>query len=239
MFGRVSVAERVWSTKHTKYLRLLPEAIGVSPRGRSQRLERVLTDFGSEHSFQHAAARVLEHYGFEMNVSAVRHATLHHAGRAEQILKEEYQKPFRALPAVAEPYVIAETDGSMLCTVGPGPRTGKKPREWKEIRLAAARGLTKTDTCYAATFGEVAEVGRRGGTVRFGPAGDSTVRSTRWAMEPNGYGYRPGRSLVSKPPSCATIIMSASIWQRRLQLAEPRRRSVGVEPNRTGSNEAR
>ena len=68
--------ERVWRTKQTKYLRLLPEAIGVSPRGRSQRLERVLTDFGSEHSFQHAAARVLEHYGFEMNVSAVRDATL-------------------------------------------------------------------------------------------------------------------------------------------------------------------
>lgn len=163
MFGRVSVPERVWRTKHTKYLRVLPQAIGVNPRGRSQRLERVLTDFGSEHSFQHAAARVLEHYGFEMNVSAVRHATLHHAGRAEQILKAEYQEPFRALPAVAEPYVIAETDGSMLCTVAPGPRTGKKPREWKEIRLAAARGLTKTDTCYAATFGEVDEVGRRWG----------------------------------------------------------------------------
>jgi hypothetical protein len=122
-----------------------------------------LTDFGSEHSFQHAAARVLEHYGFEMNVSAVRDATLHHAGRAEQILKKEYQEPFRALPAVGEPYVIAETDGSMLCTVTPGPRRGKKPREWKEIRLAAARGLSKTDTFYAATFGEVDEVGRRWG----------------------------------------------------------------------------
>lgn len=160
--------ERVWRTKHTKYLRLLPAAIGVNPRGRSQRLERVLTDFGSEHSFQHAAARVLEHYGFEMNISAVRHATLHHAGRAEQILKEQYQEPFRALPAVAEPYVIAETDGSMLCTVAPGPRTGKKPREWKEIRLAAARGLTKTDTCYAATFGQVDEVGRRWGHCALG-----------------------------------------------------------------------
>src|SRR5436190_1320938 len=30
------------------------------------RLERVLTDFGCEHSFLHAAARVREHYGFEI-----------------------------------------------------------------------------------------------------------------------------------------------------------------------------
>jgi Uncharacterised protein family (UPF0236) len=163
VFGLLKVTERVWRTQQKNYLRLLPQAIDVTPRGRSQRLERVLTDFGSEHSFQHAAARVLEHYGFEINVSAVRDATLHHAGRAEQLLRKEYQEPFRVLPAVGQPYVIAQADGSMLCTVAPGARTGKKPREWKEIRLAAARGLNKTDTFYAATFGEVDEVGRRWG----------------------------------------------------------------------------
>ena len=157
------MTERVWRTEQKNYLRLLPEAIGVSPRGRSQRLQRVLTDFGSEHSFQHAAARVLEHYGFEINASAVRNATLHHAGRAEQILQKEYQEPFRLLPAMGESYVVAQTDGSMVCTVAAGRRKGKKPRDWKEMRLAAARGLSKTDTFYAATFGEVEEVGRRWG----------------------------------------------------------------------------
>jgi hypothetical protein len=163
VFGVVSVTERVWRTQQKNYLRLLPEAIGVTPRGRSQRLERALTDFGSEHSFQHAAARVLEHYGFEINVSAVREATLHHAGRAEQILQKEYQEPFRVLTVVGEQYVVAEADGSMVCTVAPGPRTGKKPRDWKEIRLAAARGLGKAGTFYAATFCEVDQVGRRWG----------------------------------------------------------------------------
>jgi len=163
VFGLVSVTERVWRTQQKNYLRLLPEAIGVSPRGRSQRLDRVLTDFGIEHSFQHAAARVLEHYGFEINISAVRQATLHHASRAEQLLQKEYQEPFRVLPAVGEQYVVAEADGSMVCTVAPGPRTGKKPRDWKEIRLAAARGLSKTDTFYATTFAEVDDVGRRWG----------------------------------------------------------------------------
>jgi hypothetical protein len=163
VFGAVSVTERVWRTPQKNYVRLLPEALGVTPRGRSKRLERVLTDFGCEHSFQHAAARVLEHYGFEINASAVRSATLHHAGRAEQILEAEYQEPFRVLPAVGVQHVVAQADGSMVCTVQSGPRKGKRPREWKEIRLAAAQGLGKAETFYAATFGAVEEVGRRWG----------------------------------------------------------------------------
>lgn len=163
MFGEVSVTDRVWQTEQKKYVRLLPEAIGVSPRGRSKRLERVLTDFGSEHSFRHAAARVLEHYGFEINASAVRDATLQHAQRAAEILQKEYAQPFRVLPVVGAPQVIAQADGSMICTVAPGPRKGKRPRDWKEIRLSAAQALGSTEKWYAATFGEVDEVGRRWG----------------------------------------------------------------------------
>jgi hypothetical protein len=163
VFGVVSVTERVWQTEQKEYVRLLPEAIGVSPRGRSKRLERVLTDFGSEHSFRHAAARVLEHYGFEINASAVRNATLQHAQRAEEILQKEYAQPFRVLPVLGAPQVIAEADGSMICTVAPGPRKGKRPRDWKEIRLSAAQALGSTEKWYAATFGEVDEVGRRWG----------------------------------------------------------------------------
>jgi hypothetical protein len=163
VFGAVKVRERVWQTEQKGYLRLLPQAIGVRARGRSSRLERVLTDFGIEHSFQNAAERVLEHYGFEINVSAVRNATLQNAQRAEQILEKEYEQPFRVLPAVGAQQVIAEADGSMICTVAPGPRKGKRPRDWKEIRLTAAQALGSTEKCYAATFGEVDEVGRRWG----------------------------------------------------------------------------
>lgn len=157
----MSVTERVWSTEGQSYLRLLPQAIGVSARGRSKRLERVLSDFGCEHSFREAAARVQEHYGFEINASAARNATLHHAQRAEQILQQEYAQPFRALPAAATPYVVAQADGSLVCTVAPGTRKGKRPRDWKEIRLAAAQAAGKAETFYAATFGDVQEVGRR------------------------------------------------------------------------------
>jgi hypothetical protein len=163
VFGAVKVTERVWCTEPQQYLRLLPGAIGVTPRGRSKRLERVLSDFGCEHSFRHAAARVLEHYGFEISASAVREATLHHAGRAQEILEKEYREPFRVLPAHGAEHVVAEADGSMVCTVAAGPRKGKKPRDWKEIRLTVAQALGQTEKVYGATFGEVDEVGRRWG----------------------------------------------------------------------------
>jgi len=159
----VSVNERIWSTEAKQYVRLLPAAIGVQPRGRSQRLERVLTDFGCEHSFGHAAARVLEHYGFEISASAVRQTTLAHAQRAAEQLEQAYQEPFRSLPAVGAQQVIAEADGTMICTVAPGKRKGKRPRDWKEMRLTAAQAQGKKETIYAATFGGVAGVGRRWG----------------------------------------------------------------------------
>jgi hypothetical protein len=126
-------------------------------------LERVLTDFGCEHSFGRAAESVREHYGFEIGASAVRRATLIHAQRARTQLEEEYRQPFRILPAAGAAHVIAEADGTMICTVQPGQRNGKRPREWKEMRLIAAQARDSATTVYAATFGSVAETGRRWG----------------------------------------------------------------------------
>ena len=113
----MSVRDRIWRSQHKRYLRPLPGRLGVGPRGRSRRLERVLTDFGSEHSFARATGSVLEHYGFAIGISAVRTATLEHAQRARTKLQAEYEQPFRVLPAVGAAHVIAEADGTMICTV--------------------------------------------------------------------------------------------------------------------------
>lgn len=104
-----------------------------------------------------------EHYGFEMGISAIRDTTLEHAERAGKMLALQYEQAFRVLPPKGANYVIAQADGSMICTVKPGKRKAKKTREWKEIRLAAAQAQGKVETFYAATFLEVDEVGRRWG----------------------------------------------------------------------------
>ena len=161
MFGLVSVQDRVWRSQHRSYLRPLPARLGVSSGGRSRRLDRVLTDFGSEHSFVRAAQSVQEHYGFDIHASNVRAATLNHAQRAQEQLQAEYDQPFRVLPEKGSDYVIAQADGTMICTVSPGLRQGKRPREWKEMRLVAAQTKDSTVTQYGATFGSVSETGRR------------------------------------------------------------------------------
>jgi hypothetical protein len=157
------VREAVWSSPRRAYLRPLPGRLGVTPRGRSGRLQRVLTDFGCELSFVRAAQSVREHYGFDIGATAVRTATLHHAGRAQAGLEADYKEPFRLLPPQGAAHVIAQADGTMICTVAPGPRQGKRPRDWKEIRLVAAQAQGSATTRYAATFGSVEETGRRWG----------------------------------------------------------------------------
>jgi hypothetical protein len=67
------------------------------------------------------------------------------------------------LPSKGAEHVVAEADGTMICTVAPGKRSGKRPREWREMRLTAAQAQGKEETFYAATFSEVDEVGRRWG----------------------------------------------------------------------------
>ena len=161
----VTVGERIWKSQSQRYLRPLPARLGVTPRGRSRRLERVLTDFGAEHSFARAVDSVVEHYGFKIGASAVRDATLEHAQRARAQLEAHYAQPFRSLPALGAAHVIAEADGTMICTVEPGPRKGKRPRQWQEMRLVAAQAKDSAATVYGATFGSVEETGRRWGHV--------------------------------------------------------------------------
>jgi hypothetical protein len=157
------VRERIWSSPTKSYIRLLPERLGVTCRGKSRRLQRVMTDFGCEHSFARAAASVLEHYGFEMGATALRTVTLAHADRAQEKLHKEYKESFRVLPALGAKYVIAQADGTMICTVEPGSRRMKRPRQWKEMKLVAAQAKDSATTVYGASFGSVEETGQRWG----------------------------------------------------------------------------
>lgn len=163
MFGRVQVRDQIWRGARQKYLRPFPRRMGVSARGKSRRLQRALSDFGCEHSFARAAQSVREHYGVELGASAVRQATLAHAQRAQARLEKEYAEPFRLLPAVGKDHVIAQSDGTMICTVAAGPRKSQRAREWKEMRLVAAQAKESVTPVYAATFGSVEQTGRRWG----------------------------------------------------------------------------
>jgi hypothetical protein len=52
----------------------------------------------------------------------------------------------------------------LICTVDPDrARGGQRPRQWKEMRLLAAQAQGAVQATCAATFGSVAEAGRRWG----------------------------------------------------------------------------
>jgi hypothetical protein len=146
----------------------------VSARGKSRRLQRALCDCGAEHSFAQSNRRLREHDGFELNASAVREATLGHAAQVSERLRKHCAGTFRTLPRKGPAQVVAETDGSFVCTVGPGRRKGPRPRAWKEIRLSAARAQGALDAHYAAGFHSVAETGQRWG---------HCARDAGWALE--------------------------------------------------------
>jgi len=57
------VEERIWGHGGSRYLRVFAPAAEISPRGKSRRLQRALTDFGIEHSFAASCKRLKEHYG--------------------------------------------------------------------------------------------------------------------------------------------------------------------------------
>ena len=135
------MAEQVWTSSARKYIRPLARRLEMIPQAKSRRLQRVLTDFGCEHSFARATQSLREHYGFDLGASAVRTATLCHAKRARERLEGEYEQSFRVLPAVQEEHVIAQVDGTMICTVQPGTRQSKRPREWNEMRLGGAGAI--------------------------------------------------------------------------------------------------
>ena len=175
MFGQISVPERIWRASGQNYIRPFVAQIGVSANGKSRRLQRVLTDFGAEHSFRTGCKRLKEHYGFELNAPAVRTATLLHANRARQRLASGYQESFRILPKRGPQFVVAEVDGTMIRTVPEGrARHEQRPREWQEMRLAVARALGETQSTYAASFGSVEEIGRRWG---------HCARQAGWALK--------------------------------------------------------
>lgn len=124
---------------------------GVKHRGYSRRLQRVLSDFGSEVSFGQAVGRVREHYAIEVGVEAVRQHTLRH-GKAIATLAA-------TLPATPARQLITQMDGSMIPVMQPGSgEDARKGRRlfWREVRLCCARPEGQAAALYGATLGSVA-----------------------------------------------------------------------------------
>lgn len=128
----------------------------IRSREYSLPLQRALTDFGADHSFQEASKKMREHYGVEVPASGARSCTLAHAKASGAIQHAAPPEPVQTL--------VTEIDGTMLPMVATktGPRLdGRKGKElfWREARLCLARDLKAVNGVYGATFGSAQMAG--------------------------------------------------------------------------------
>lgn len=119
-------------------------------------LQRIITDFGADVSFQKISKKIMEHYGISVSVSSAQKVTEKHA---ESVKRMEYLH--RDIPNDdGVKCLICETDGTMIPIVDTVNKNGKpidkrKTRSvrWKEARLAFARQKDKVDPVFGGTLG--------------------------------------------------------------------------------------
>ena len=152
--------------KPGQQFRPFSESAGITPRGCSLVLQRIVVDFGADQAFGRVPHKLKEHYGIELPVSTIRQLTEQHGQwmyeqKAQNAQHEAGRDDSRAAYCAVQ---VGEMDGSMLPIVSINEtaedRRKLKTLSWKEVRLAMAHELGSTTPKFGAVFqGSVDEVG--------------------------------------------------------------------------------
>jgi len=228
-----------WQEGHV--IRPFCRAAGVSCRGYSQPLQRRLTDFGADLAFGQVPAKLKEHYGIEVPVSAVRTIT---EAQARHIHAQEHVQT--TPPAQGVEWVIAETDGSMIPIVDTAPlergaaggdRRKTRQVRWQEARLSLAHAQGSVTPRFAATFAEPDVVGEQlrdcavrvgfGPTSRVHSVGDGApwiVNQVKRVFGPQGRYlvdfYHVSEYLAAAAPRCAPDTPTQWLAHQQAQLKQ-------------------
>jgi hypothetical protein len=148
----------------------LIDDMGITHHGRTETVNRALTDFGIEHSFGQASKRFEEHYGFRINPTTVDRVTKESALGCQSYLKERLQTEEnqceQAPNVLCEPILI-ELDGCEIRTGTFAPAEGdiqnRQPQRtkvlaWRDIRVGLARPLSADSKLYVAQMASYPEV---------------------------------------------------------------------------------
>ena len=143
-----------------RQVRPFSKRVGVKCRSCSRPLQRALTDFASDVSFNRATEKLLEHYGIELSASTVREITQQHGGR---LLQQQQQLLTQLGPEAGFHQLITQTDGSMVPLVESAPKASdrrkNKSLSWGEARLALARESNSVTPRLAVTMQEAQAAG--------------------------------------------------------------------------------
>jgi len=158
-FGELELEERTF-LRGRCLVRAFSTRAGVRCRGYSRALQRRITDFGAEKSFERAARQMKEHYGVDVPASAVRTIT---EGHGQRLLGNV--QAIQGLEAERETgQLIAETDGSLIPKVevdtdAVGDRRKTRRVGWKEARLSGVYAQGSLEPVFGVTTGSSEQVG--------------------------------------------------------------------------------
>lgn len=138
--------------------------------GRSPLAERALTDFGVEASFEKAGVRFKEHYGIELDRTAILRVVERQGARGIGYIGERLMTAALAAdqnpPAKPVEVMVTEMDGSEARTGKLVPIPGssettpvrkllqrKRVTNWRDVRVGLVRPLDSDDASYVASLG--------------------------------------------------------------------------------------
>lgn len=159
IFGPIEV-ESPYLWKNGQSSKPVKDKMGLTHEGRSEAVERALTDFGIEDSFKHAARRFEEHYGWPVDKSTARRVTEKVAAQAEGYLNKRLDEERKAydLPLDERPGVdrlVAELDACKVRTglfVDGTARDNdhklKRVINWRDVRMGLITDLDGEDKGY-------------------------------------------------------------------------------------------
>jgi hypothetical protein len=150
----------------------LIDDMGITHHGRTKTLDRALTDFGIEHSFEQASKRFEEHYGFKISPTTVDRVTKENALGCQSYVEERLRsdkngcEPAPKPSGLSEPMLI-ELDGCEIRTgtfapaeadLQDGPPNRKKVLAWRDVRVGLARPVSAESKLYVAQMEKYPEV---------------------------------------------------------------------------------
>ena len=175
IFGQMKLeSPYLWNRKAKKGRRPLKDKLGIRAGDCSLKVGRALTEFGAEDSFELAARRFEEHYGF-----CVERSWLQRKVQEKAILAEEYvtnilkkAEEDSANNSQEKPNkILLELDGSLIRTgvYHPAKKQQRTPKrklvkktrkiDWVEVRVGFARPVDqKKKRTFVARYGKYPEL---------------------------------------------------------------------------------
>ena len=143
--------------------------LGITHDGRTETVNRALTDFGIEDSFGQASKRFREHYGFRLSESTVNRVTKASGLQAEAYLEQkllEGKDQGQESDGLSEPLLV-ELDGCEIRTGvfapaedGPEDEEPKRKKviQWRDVRIGLARPISSKSKLYVGQMEKYPEV---------------------------------------------------------------------------------